>query len=130
QLLSLDHVTKGRVGWNLVTSMTDLEAVNHGMIELPPHEKRYQRADEFASVMNKLFLSWDSKEFIHQRESNRLINAENIHPFHHEGTYFKVQGPSSTPKSPQGRPVAMQAGASKQGIALAAKYADAVYSVS
>src|SRR5699024_676107 len=68
QLLSLDHVTKGRVGWNLVTSMTDLEAVNHGMIELPPHEKRYQRADEFASVMNKLFLSWDSKEFIHQRE--------------------------------------------------------------
>ncbi|MBD8071075.1 LLM class flavin-dependent oxidoreductase [Bacillus sp. PS06] len=130
QLLSLDHITKGRVGWNLVTSMRDVEALNHGMEELPSHEKRYEKADEFAALMNKLFLSWDSNEFLHHREERTLINPSNIHPIKHEGTYFKVYGPSTTPKSPQGKPVSMQAGASKQGIALAAKYADAVYSVS
>lgn len=130
QLLSLDHVTNGRVGWNLVTSMTDLEALNHSMEALPPHDKRYEKADEFADLMNKLFLSWDSNEFLHHREERELINHSNILPFNHDGTYFKVNGPSTTPKSPQGKPVAMQAGASKQGIALAAKYADAVYSVS
>lgn len=130
QLLSLDHITKGRVGWNLVTSMTDLEALNHSMEALPPREKRYDKADEFASLMNKLFLSWDSQDFLHQREERKLINPSKIQPFQHEGHYFNVSGPSTTPKSPQGKPVAMQAGASKQGIALAAKYADAVYSVS
>ncbi|MHC8515808.1 LLM class flavin-dependent oxidoreductase [Sporosarcina sp. ITBMC105] len=130
QLLSLDHITKGRVGWNLVTSMTDVEAQNHNMDQLPSHDERYEKADEFAVLMNKLFLSWDSEAFLHQREEKKLINPANISPFHHEGTYFKVCGPSTTPKSPQGKPVAMQAGASKQGIALAAKHADAVYSVS
>lgn len=130
QLLSLDHITKGRVGWNLVTSMTDLEAFNHGMDGLPSREKRYEKADEFADVMNKLFLSWDSHDFLHERQSKRIIDSNKIKSFQHKGTYFKVHGPSTTPKSPQGKPVSMQAGASKQGIALAAQYADAVYSVS
>lgn len=130
QLLSLDHLTKGRVGWNLVTSMTDIEALNHNMEELPPHDKRYEKADEFATVMDKLFLSWDENAFLHNREEHKLIDPSNIQPFNHEGNYFKVNGPSTTPKSPQGKPVAMQAGASKQGVALAAKHADAVYSVS
>ena len=130
QLLSLDHITKGRVGWNLVTSMRDEEALNHSMSELPPHDERYERADEFAAVMHKLFLSWDSHEVLYNRADKQLINPVNINPINFKGTYFKVKGPSTTPKSPQGRPVAMQAGASKQGIALAAKYADAVYSVS
>ncbi|TSB47779.1 LLM class flavin-dependent oxidoreductase [Alkalicoccobacillus porphyridii] len=130
QLLSLDHLTKGRVGWNLVTSMTDAEALNHSMDELPPHDKRYKKADEFAALMNKLFLSWEPEEFLHNRQERALINASNIEPFNHRGTYFNVNGPSTTPRSPQGKPVSMQAGASKQGIKLAAKYADAVYSVS
>ena len=130
QLLSLDHLTNGRVGWNLVTSMTDLEAQNHGMAELPPHDERYEKAAEFAAVMDQLFLSWDSQAFLHNREAKALIDPEMIQPIHHDGTYFKVQGPSTTPKSPQGKPVAMQAGASEPGVALAAKYADAVYSVS
>lgn len=130
QLLSLDHITNGRVGWNLVTSMTDWEALNHSMKELPSHDERYEKADEFAALMNKLFLSWDSNEFLYNRSERKLINPVNIRPVNHNGTYFKVKGPSTTPKSPQGKPVAMQAGASKQGIALAAKYADAVYSVS
>jgi FMN-dependent oxidoreductase (nitrilotriacetate monooxygenase family) len=130
QLLSLDHIAKGRVGWNLVTSMTDWEALNHSMEELPSHDERYEKADEFAALMNKLFLSWDSNELLYNRAERQLINPVNIRPVNHHGAHFKVKGPSTTPKSPQGKPVAMQAGASKQGIALAAKYADAVYSVS
>lgn len=130
QLLSLDHITKGRMGWNLVTSMTDAEAQNHSMEKLPPHAKRYERAEEFAQVMEKLFLSWKQEDFVHDRDRGDLINEKNIQPFHHKGKYFQVAGPSTTPQSPQGRPVLMQAGASDQGIALAAKYAEVVYSVS
>lgn len=130
QLLSLDHISKGRVGWNLVTSMSDWEAENHGMDHLPSRERRYQKADEFAEVMDKLFLSWYRGDFSPNRSANHLINEQNIEPIDHVGTYFKVKGPSTTPSSPQGKPVAMQAGASDQGIELAAKYADAVYSVS
>lgn len=130
QLLGLDHITKGRVGWNLVTSQTDFEAFNHGMDGLPPHDVRYEKADEFAEVMDKLFLSWDDVDFVRNKEEGKLINSAHIHSFDHEGKYFKVKGPSTTPRSPQGKPVSMQAGASTQGIALAAKYADAVYSVS
>jgi len=130
QLLSLDHVTKGRVGWNLVTSMTDWEALNHGMDALPPREERYKKADEFATLMEKLFLSWNQAAFLADRSTNRLIEPEKIQPIHHTETYFSVKGPLSAPRSPQGKPVAMQAGASEQGIALAARHADAVYSVS
>lgn len=130
QLLSLDYVSNGRVGWNLVTSMTDFEAMNHGMDALPNHSERYRKADEFAEVMNQLFTSWKRDDFIHCRDKNQLIDPENIHPIQHKGQYFKVNGPLTTPKSPQGKPVAMQAGASEQGVALAAKYAEAVYSVS
>ncbi|WP_114604280.1 LLM class flavin-dependent oxidoreductase [Staphylococcus sp. EZ-P03] len=130
QLLSLDHITNGRVGWNLVTSMTDIEAQNHSMEALPNHAERYAVADEFAEVMNQLFESWSVHDFKHDRTNNQLIDAEHIQPFQHKGDNFQVRGPLSTPSSPQGKPVAMQAGASKQGVALAVKYADAVYSVS
>src|SRR5690625_1698760 len=74
QLVSLEHITKGRVGWNLVTSMTDLEAQNDSMDELPAREDRYQKADEFATLMNKLFLSWNKRAFLHEREDRKLIN--------------------------------------------------------
>lgn len=130
QLLTLDHATNGRVGWNLVTSMSDLEAQNHSMEALPSHDKRYQKGNEFAELMDKLFTSWQKEHFIHDRDNNQLIKHDQIKPFNHSGEHFQVNGPLSTPSSPQGKPVAMQAGASKQGIALAVKHADAVYSVS
>ena len=130
QLLSLDHITGGRVGWNLVTSMTDQEAQNHSMPKLPEREARYAKADEFAKVMNQLFTSWNSEAFSPDRKKQEIVDSQKIHSFAHQGKHFQVNGPSTTPQSPQGKPVAMQAGASKQGIALAAKYADAVYSVS
>lgn len=130
QLLSLDHMTGGRVGWNLVTSMTDIEAQNHSMTELPNHEARYARAQEFAAVMQHLFTNWKATDIVADKERGVLMNASQIKPIEFNGNYFQVRGPISTPQSPQGRPVNMQAGASKQGIALAARYADAVYAVS
>ena len=129
QLLSLDHMSQGRAGWNLVTSMTDMEAANHSMDHLPEHEERYKKADEFAQVMNRLLESWSVDDFLHDKEDNKLINPSAINVINHEGEHFNVRGPLTTPSSPQGKPIAMQAGASNPGIALATKYADAVYTV-
>ncbi|MDW4325986.1 LLM class flavin-dependent oxidoreductase [Staphylococcus saprophyticus] len=129
QLLSLDHMSQGRAGWNLVTSMTDMEASNHSMDHLPEHEERYKKADEFAQVMNRLLESWSVDDFLHDKEDNKLINPSAINAINHEGEHFNVRGPLTTPSSPQGKPIAMQAGASDPGIALATKYADAVYAV-
>ncbi|MEX6275922.1 LLM class flavin-dependent oxidoreductase [Staphylococcus saprophyticus] len=129
QLLSLDHMSQGRAGWNLVTSMTDMEAANHSMDHLPEHEERYKKADEFAQVMNRLLESWSVDDFLHDKEDNKLINPSAINAINHEGEHFNVRGPLTTPSSPQEKPIAMQAGASDPGIALATKYADAVYAV-
>lgn len=109
--------------------MTDLEAANHGMDHLPEHEERYKKADEFAQVMNQLLESWSVDDFLHNKEENSLINNSAIAPINHQGAHFNVQGPLTTPSSPQGKPIAMQAGASDPGIELATKYADAVYAV-
>ena len=129
QLLSLDHMSQGRAGWNLVTSMTDMEAANHSMDHLPEHEERYKKADEFAQVMNRLLESWSVDDFLHDKEDNKLINPSAINAINHEGEHFNVRVPLTTPSSPQEKPIAMQAGASDPGIALATKYADAVYAV-
>lgn len=123
QLLSLDHMSQGRAGWNLVTSMTDMEAANHSMDHLPEHEERYKKADEFAQVMNRLLESWSVDDFLHDKEDNKLINPSAINAINHEGEHFNVRGPLTTPSSPQEKPIAMQAGASDPGIALATKYA-------
>lgn len=130
QLLSLDHITGGRVGWNLVTSMTDLEAQNHSMEKLPPHEIRYKKAHEFAKVVNGLFETWQLDSFQPNREAGTILDTSMIHPINHKGDNFEVKGPMSTPGSPQGKPVALQAGASDYGVDLANTYAECVYSVS
>jgi FMN-dependent oxidoreductase (nitrilotriacetate monooxygenase family) len=130
QLLTLQHITKGRMGWNLVTSMTDRESQNHSIPELPERAVRYKKADEFAEVMNKLFESWSIESYKPDKENNTITKNKNIQPFNHNGENFQVKGPLTLPLRKEGKPVAMQAGASKEGVALAAKYADAVYSVS
>lgn len=130
QLLSLDHITKGRVGWNLVTSMTDLEAQNHSMEGLPPHEERYQKAHEFAKVVTDLFDTWYLDSFKPNRKEGTILDTSEIKPINHKGKHFQVKGPMSTPASPQRRPVALQAGASNQGVELANAYGECVYSVS
>lgn len=80
--------------------------------------------------MNQLFTSWSTSSFVPNRQDDKILESSDIQPFSHKGDNFQVRGPLTTPQSPQGKPVSMQAGASKEGVALAAKYADAVYSVS
>lgn len=127
-LASLDHISGGRVGVNIVTSMTDSEARNHGMLALPPHAERYARAAEFIDVVLDLWGSWDADAVTADRAGG-YVDASLVRPVSHEGSYFSVEGPLNVPRSPQGHPVLFQAGASAPGRELAASYAEGVYAV-
>ncbi|MCB5161706.1 LLM class flavin-dependent oxidoreductase [Marinomonas algarum] len=127
-LASLDHISKGRVGWNLVTSMFDAEARNHGYESMPAHADRYRRAEEFADVMIKLWDSWRDDAIKCDRQG-QYADPGKVSPIDHNGEFFLVDGPLNVPRSTQGNPVLFQAGASDQGIALAAKCAEAIYAV-
>lgn len=129
-LASLDHISGGRAGANIVTSMFDAEAQNHGMTALPPHAERYERADEFVHVIAQLWDSWSDDALPRDRENGTFIDPGHIRPIHHEGKYFSVAGPLNVPRSTQGRPVLFQAGSSDAGREFAARWAEAIYSVS
>lgn len=127
-LASLDHISGGRVGVNVVTSMFDAEARNHGMPGMPPHADRYARAGEFIDVALGLWNSWDAGALLGDR-AGRYADPALVRPVLHEGEHFSVDGPLNVPRSPQGSPVLFQAGASEPGRELAAKYAEGVYAV-
>ncbi|WP_288026136.1 LLM class flavin-dependent oxidoreductase [Arthrobacter sp.] len=127
-LASLDHISGGRIGVNVVTSMFDAEARNHGMPALPPHAVRYARAAEFIEVAKGLWESWDDGALLADR-AGRYADPERIRPVLHSGPHFSVDGPLNVPRSPQGSPVLFQAGASEPGRELAAKYAEGIYAV-
>ncbi|MCS5480308.1 LLM class flavin-dependent oxidoreductase [Corynebacterium sp. YIM 101645] len=128
QLASLDHISGGRAGINVVTSMNDTEARNHGMPALPPHAERYARAEEFITVLNRL---WDSfpAEAVRNDPTTGWGDGSQLVPLEHSGEYFEVAGPLNIPAPPQGRPVLFQAGASEPGRNLAAKHAEGIYAV-
>ena len=125
---SLDHISGGRIGANVVTSMFDAEARNHGMPGLPPHAVRYARAAEFIEVAHGLWDSWGDGALLADR-AGRYADPERIRPVPHSGPHFSVDGPLNVPRSPQGSPVVFQAGASEPGRELAAKYAEGIYAV-
>ncbi|MBY4127099.1 LLM class flavin-dependent oxidoreductase [Rhodococcus fascians] len=127
-LASLDHISGGRAGWNVVTSMFDAEARNHGMDAIPAREERYARAAEFVDTALALWDSWDDDALTLDR-TGMYADPAKVHAIDHEGTHFRVDGPLTVPRSPQGRPVLFQAGASGPGRDLAAKYAEAIYAV-
>ncbi|WP_019971081.1 LLM class flavin-dependent oxidoreductase [Mycobacterium sp. 141] len=127
-LASLDHISGGRAGINVVTSMTDDEARNHGADRLPDHEDRYARATEFIEVLNGLWDSWPAEAIIADRDGV-FVDHSLLRPARHHGRYFDVAGPLNVPSPPQGRPVLFQAGASGPGRDLAAQYAEGVYAV-
>jgi FMN-dependent oxidoreductase (nitrilotriacetate monooxygenase family) len=124
---SLDLVSAGRAGWNLVTSGNATEADNFGRVPHPPKVERYRRAREFAEVVNGLWDSWDDDAFVRDREAGVFFDREKMHVLDHDGQYFSVRGPLNVPRSPQGQPVLVQAGASDDGIELAAETADVVF---
>lgn len=124
---SLDLISGGRAGWNLVTSAKAAEAKNFGREEHLPKDERYLRAREFAEVVTGLWDSWEPDAFIRDRASGVFFDTSKLHPLHHQGAHFKVRGPLNVGPSPQGRPILVQAGSSEDGRELAAETADVIF---
>ena len=123
---SLDHVTEGRVGWNCVTSSNDGAAQNYGHQQQPPHDERYELADEFADLVTKLWDAWEPDAVVLDRDTPMFADGGKVHPVFHEGKYFRCRGPLNAPRSPQGRPVICQAGGSIRGQQFSARWADTI----
>lgn len=126
---TIDSLTKGRFGWNIVTSAEDLAAQNFGLEKLPARELRYAMAEEYMEVMGKLFDSWAPDAVVLDRAAGVYADFTKVKPIHHSGQFYKVRGPLNTVRAPQGRPVYVQAGASPRGRDFAAKHADSIVSV-
>ena len=124
---SLDLVSDGRAGWNLVTSGNRAEADSFGLAEHMEKAQRYKRAREFAHVVRGLWNSWGDGVFIRNQSSGIYFDKEKLHTLDHEGEFFKVKGPINVPPSPQGEPVMVQAGASGDGRELAAETAEVIF---
>lgn len=124
---TLDHLSAGRAGWNIVTSGTEAEARNFGLDQQLGHRVRYERAAEFVDVATKLWDSWADDALALDQASGVYAETSRVHEVNHRGEHFTVQGPLNVPRSPQGRPVLVQAGSSEDGKDFAARYAEAVF---
>jgi len=127
QLATLDHLTRGRAGWNVVTSASPLAAPNFGEPELLEHDERYRRAAEYLDVAIALWHAWRDGAVVADRASGRLVDPAGIRRIDHAGPWFSVRGPLNVPRGPQVVPLLAQAGSSVAGRDLAARYADVVY---
>ncbi|WP_454916454.1 LLM class flavin-dependent oxidoreductase [Xanthobacter sediminis] len=124
---SLDLMSGGRAGWNLVTSSGEVEARNFNLDVHVPHADRYDRAREFVEVVKGLWNTWEDDAFIRDKISGTFFDREKLHVLNHRGRHFKVDGPLNVARSPQGHPVIVQAGASEDGRALAGASAEAIF---
>ncbi|MFC4071714.1 LLM class flavin-dependent oxidoreductase [Actinoplanes subglobosus] len=127
QFATIDHLTGGRSGWNVVTSFQDAEAQNFGRPKLPPRPERYARAEEFLEVTTRLWDSWADDAIVADKVSGVFGRPEAVTAIDHDGERFRVQGPLSVPRPPQGYPVIIQAGASESGRDFAARWADVIF---
>lgn len=125
---SLDLMSGGRAGWNLVTSSGDEEARNFNLEANLPHAERYARAREFVEVVKGLWNSWEDDAFVRDRVSGTFFDPDKLHVLHHRGPHFRVDGPLNVARSPQGHPVIVQAGASEDGRDLAGASAEVIFS--
>lgn len=125
---SLDHISQGRAGWNVVTSAQLAEARNFGKSAVDPHAVRYPRAREFVQVVTGLWDSWDDDAFVRDADSGLFFKPDRVHTLDHRGTNYRVRGPLNVPRPPQGWPVIVQAGASDEGKEVAAEFAEAIFS--
>ncbi len=123
---SMDHISRGRAGWNLVTASNPGDALNFSRSEVG-REERYARAQEFYQVVTALWDSWAPDAFPQDKAAGRYLDPARVRRIDHQGAHFKVQGPLSLPPTPQGRPVVFMAGQSAPGMELAARYADALF---
>ncbi|MEV8099397.1 LLM class flavin-dependent oxidoreductase [Kitasatospora sp. NPDC085879] len=127
QFASLDHISRGRAGWNIVTSAGDRAAQNFGRSANTEHAVRYERADEFLDVVTALWDSWEDGALLLDRATGSFADPDRVHEIDHAGPHFRVRGPLNIPRSPQGHPLLVQAGSSGSGRAFAARWAEAVF---
>lgn len=124
---SLDHLSRGRAAWNIVTSVSKFEPPNFGEEELPDHGARYARAREFVDVVKGLWDTWEDDAFVRDKQSGIFADTTKLHVLNHRGDYFSVKGPLNIARPPQGYPVLVQAGASDAGIEFAAEIGEVVF---
>src|SRR5262245_47804207 len=127
QFASLDHISSGRVAWNIVTSWLATAARNFGGAGQVSHADRYARGEEFMTVVKALWDSWAEDAVVDDRASGHYARPDRIRPINHRGDFYQVAGPLNMPRCPQGRPVLVQAGSSDTGRRFAARHADAVF---
>lgn len=125
---SLDHLSGGRAGWNVVTSVVGAEARNFGRDAHFLHNERYERAEEFVDVVRKLWQSWEDGAVVKDARNSRYFIPEKVKNIHYKGKHFSVEGPLNISRTPQGEPVLVQAGASESGKRLAARIAEIIFS--
>ncbi len=127
QFASIDHVSNGRAGWNIVTSFTPAAGHNFGNTGRPDHRARYERGEEFVTIAKALWDSWADDAILDDRVGGRYARKDRIRAIDHIGEHYRVAGPLNLPRCPQGRPVLVQAGSSDAGMNFAAKHAEAVF---
>ncbi len=129
QILSLEQLSKGRFAWNIVTTTDERASGNFGMSKMPPPAERYAIAADFTDAFVKLCDSWEDAALTGDPQTGVWADISRIHAIDHKGPYFSISGPMQVPRSPQGRPMLVQAGSSPIGRDFAARYADAVFTV-
>jgi FMN-dependent oxidoreductase (nitrilotriacetate monooxygenase family) len=123
---SLDQISGGRAGWNMVTGSSDFSAQNFGQDKLPEHDTRYEMAAEYIDIVTRLWDSWEPGAIVADRKTGVLIEPSKVHTIDYAGQYYSSRGPLNSGPAPQGRPVIAQAGGSTKGRMIAAKYADTI----
>lgn len=129
EFATLDHISGGRAAWNVVTSMNDGEALNFGNVLHLGHDERYDRADEFMEVAFGLWDSWDTDALVLDRENGLYADPDKVRYLDYHGRWFQSRGPLNIPRSPQGRPVIIQAGSSGRGKAFAARWSEVIFAL-
>ena len=127
QFASIDHISSGRAGWNIVTSPLEGSALNYSKAQHPEHDLRYRMAQEFLEVTKGLWDSWEDDAFTRDKETGVFFDPKKMHRLNHKGEFYSVQGPLNISRSRQGRPVLIQAGSSEAGKEFASRYADAIF---
>ncbi|MFX3635770.1 MAG: LLM class flavin-dependent oxidoreductase [Candidatus Pristimantibacillus sp.] len=124
---SLDHISEGRAGWNIVTSQLDIEAYNFGKPEHPEHGQRYEMAREFVEVVTRLWDTWDDGALVINRETGQFADASKVTEVEYKGKWYSTKGTLNVPRSPQGYPVLIQAGSSGPGQDFAAGFGEVIF---
>jgi FMN-dependent oxidoreductase (nitrilotriacetate monooxygenase family) len=127
RIASVDHISGGRAAWNIVTGASDVLAQNFSLQHTAKHDERYARADEFVNVVLKLWDSWEDDAIIGDAAKGVWGDPAKVHAANHHGKFFQVKGPLNLPRTPQGRPVLVQAGSSVNGKNVGSRYADAIF---